>query len=399
MVSGDFGFPLPVSTVPAHELFVIHLVAVKLGAVHAGELGLAANGDPAAAAHTGAVHHDGVQGHHGMHAEGLGGLAHKLHHGHGSDGQNLVILDAALQQSLELDGAEALFAVGAVIGHQIQMIGTGPELVLQNDDILVPEADDHIDLRAGLLEGHGSGQGNGAANAAADHADPLFAFLIRGLAQRTHKVPDIVALVQSAQRLGGEAHLLENNADGALFPVVAGNGQRHALALLVNPEDDELPGLCLFGNKGGLDLHQGDGIIQLFLTHDFVHNLIHPFFNLWNHKCRKTGILHTLKAPRPDPCPNRSHCTYYRLSDCVCQTILIIVRHDCMNGLFRKCPCSFLQGTMPASARVSAGGICSFLVGRSVNAPQDDVGIVPYDGDGCLFSVEIDAFYFLLMFS
>ena len=47
---------------------------------------------------------------------------------------------------------------------------------------------------------------------------------------------------------------------------------------------------------------------------------------------------------------------------------------------------------MPSSARVSAGGICSFLVGRSVNAPRDDVGIVPYDRDGCLFSVEIDAF-------
>ena len=51
---------------------------------------------------------------------------------------------------------------------------------------------------------------------------------------------------------------------------------------------------------------------------------------------------------------------------------------------------------MPSSARVSAGGICSFMVGRSVNAPRDDVGIVPYDGDGCLFSVEIDAFYFCL---
>ena len=53
---------------------------------------------------------------------------------------------------------------------------------------------------------------------------------------------------------------------------------------------------------------------------------------------------------------------------------------------------------MPSSARVSAGGICSFLVGRSVNAPRDDVGIVPYDRDGCLFSVEIDAFYFACVF-
>ena len=53
---------------------------------------------------------------------------------------------------------------------------------------------------------------------------------------------------------------------------------------------------------------------------------------------------------------------------------------------------------MPSSARVSAGGICSFLAGRSVNVPRDDVGIVPYDGGGCLFSVEIDAIYFCLCF-
>ena len=193
------------------------------------------------------------------------------------------------------------------------MVGTGPELILQNDNILIPEADDYIDLGTGLLEGHGCRQSNGAANAAADHTDPLLALHIGGLAQGTHEVPDIVALIQSAQGLGGEANLLENNADGALLPVVTGNGKGHALALLVDPEDDKLPGLCFLSNEGRFDLHQSDGIIQLFLTHDFVHDLIHPFMNLWNHKCLFSGILHTLKAPRHDPRPNRSHYTYYRL--------------------------------------------------------------------------------------
>ena len=207
-----------------------------------------------------------------MYAEGLGGLADKLHHGHGADGQNLIVLDAAFQQGLQLHGAEALFAVGAVVGHQVQVGGSGLELLLQDHDVLGPEADDHIHLCAGFLKSHGSRQGDGAAHTAANHADPLLALHIGGLAQRAHEVPDVIALVQRAQSLGGETNLLENNGYSALLPVVTGNGQGNTLTLLVNAEDDELPGLCLLGNKGGLDLHQRDGIVQLFLSNDLIHN-------------------------------------------------------------------------------------------------------------------------------
>ena len=57
-----------------HCLVKIHQVAVKVGAVHAGKLQLAAHGQAAAAAHTGAVHHDGVHGHNGLDVVGFGGL-------------------------------------------------------------------------------------------------------------------------------------------------------------------------------------------------------------------------------------------------------------------------------------------------------------------------------------
>ena len=111
------GLPVPVDTVPAHELGVVHLVAVKVGAVYAGKLGLAAYGDPAAAAHAGAVHHDGVQGDNGLDPEGLRGLGDELHHGDGANGQNLIVLAAGFQQLLELYSDEAVLAVGAVVGH------------------------------------------------------------------------------------------------------------------------------------------------------------------------------------------------------------------------------------------------------------------------------------------
>ena len=41
-----------------------------------------------------------------------------------------------LEQLLELDGREALLAVGAVVGHHVQMIAAGAHLVLEHDDAL-----------------------------------------------------------------------------------------------------------------------------------------------------------------------------------------------------------------------------------------------------------------------
>ena len=46
----------------------------------------------------------------------------------------------------------------------------GLELVLQDDDVLVAEADDDVDLSARLLERLGRRIGDGTANAAADNA-------------------------------------------------------------------------------------------------------------------------------------------------------------------------------------------------------------------------------------
>ena len=50
------------------ELDEVHLVAVELGTIHAGELGLASHSDPARSAHAGGVHQDGVQAHLDVHA-------------------------------------------------------------------------------------------------------------------------------------------------------------------------------------------------------------------------------------------------------------------------------------------------------------------------------------------
>ena len=175
----------------------------------------------------------------------------------------------------------SLSSSGAVVGHQVQVVGGLPELVLQNDDVLGAEADDHVHNGAGFLEALGGRQSDGAAYAAADHADPLLALHVGGLAQRADKVPDVIAFIQGAQGFGGEANLLEDNGHGAFFPVTAGDGQGYALAQLVDPDDDELTCLGLAGDEGGLNVHHGNGGVQFLFPYNFIHVLIRPFQNIY----------------------------------------------------------------------------------------------------------------------
>ena len=124
----------------------VHLVTVEVGAVHAGELHLAAHAQAAAAAHTGAVHHDGTHGNGGGDAVGLGGQGDKLHHDHRADGEHLVILVATLDQFLQRVGHQALAAIGTIVSADDQLIAGLLEVFLQNDQILAAEANDGMNL-------------------------------------------------------------------------------------------------------------------------------------------------------------------------------------------------------------------------------------------------------------
>ena len=106
---------LAIGAEAVHEQVEIDLVAVELRAVHAGELRLAADVDPAAAAHAGAVHHHRVERDDGVHAERLGQVDHRAHHRHRAD--RIDDVDAARGQRVPGGvGHEAFAAVAAVVG-------------------------------------------------------------------------------------------------------------------------------------------------------------------------------------------------------------------------------------------------------------------------------------------
>ena len=254
-----------------HGLVKIHQVAVKVGAVHAGKLGLAAHGQAAAAAHAGAVDHDGVHGDDALQAVLLAGLDHELHHDQRADGDDQVVLVAGGHQLVQGGGDHTLGAVAAVIGHDAQLVAAGLELVLEDEQILAAEADDAVHHAALLVQLLGDGQSDGAAHAAADDADLLQALHLGGAAQRAHKIVDALAHLQAVQLHGGAAHDLEDDIHGALLAVVTGHGQGDALAVLKRAHNDKLARLCLFGNERGFNDHLCHGGVQRDLFSDLIH--------------------------------------------------------------------------------------------------------------------------------
>ena len=185
-------------------------------------------------------------------------------------------MNARLEQLLQLDGHETVLAIGAVVGHEIQMVAGLLELVFKNDDVLVAEADDHIGFDASLFKRLCGRIRDCTADTAADNAHALFAFNVRRLTEWADKVLNIIALVQTAKHFGGQANLLENDRNRPLLAVITRNRQRHALRFLVYTENDKLTGLCLAGNERSFNLHIRYGSVQFLLAHDFVHNLFIP---------------------------------------------------------------------------------------------------------------------------
>ena len=164
-----------------------------------------------------------------------------------------------------------MLTIRAVVRHQIKMIAACAELVFKNHDVLVAEADNDVDLAAGFLESLGRRESDRTSDAAADNAHALEAFSLRGPAERSDKVMDVVAFVKCAKHLGGQADLLEDDGHGSLFTVIARDGQRNALAGFIDAEDDKLPCFGLSCNKGRLDLQQRDRGVQLLLANDLEH--------------------------------------------------------------------------------------------------------------------------------
>ena len=129
----------------AHAFVKIQQCGVELRTVHAGETGLSAHRHAAGTAHARAIHHQRIETHHTGNIQFRGLLGHKLHHNHRADGRNLIVtLAFLLYQTVKHIGHIALFAHGAVIGSDVEVVGNGTQLLQIEEQRLVTRTSNHI---------------------------------------------------------------------------------------------------------------------------------------------------------------------------------------------------------------------------------------------------------------
>ena len=158
-----------------------------------------------------------------------------------------------LQQLLELDGREALLAVGAVVGHHVQMIAAGAHLLLEHDDALGAEARDDVDIAAEAVRLLGLRPRDGAAGAAADDHDLVHVVKLGGVAERADNVGHIVAGLLAGEQGRRAADALHDDRHGAGLTIIGRDRDGHTLAELVDAEHQELTRLRLAGDERGLE--------------------------------------------------------------------------------------------------------------------------------------------------
>src|ERR1039457_2746125 len=124
------------------QLIEVDQVAVEIRAVHASELHFPADGDAAGPAHSGAIHHDGIEADDGGDGEGAGDFAARLHHGDGPDGDHFANVLFVGQDVGQGVGDKAVAAVAAIVGGDDQIVGAHAELVFPEDEVLIAEGYD-----------------------------------------------------------------------------------------------------------------------------------------------------------------------------------------------------------------------------------------------------------------
>ena len=188
-------------------------------------------------------------------------------------------MDVLLGQDIFKDlRHEAVVAVGAVVGADVQFMGRVPHPVFQDQQVLGTGADNADHVVAGLFEGPGDGMQDRHPGAAphADHLADLFD--VGGFAQGTDNVLVSVAHLQGFEQCRGFTHDHVDDGDGPLFGIGFRHGQRYAFAVLVGLQNHELTRFGFAGDRGCFDFIQHDRAFRHFFPFDYCEHICLHFF-------------------------------------------------------------------------------------------------------------------------
>ena len=268
----------------AGGLVEVHQMAVEFGSVDAAELHLVTYAYTAGAAHTGAVDHHAVEAHDGGQVVFLCGEANELHHRQGTDGHTMAVLHAFGAELVDLGGDETLFAVAAIVGHDVQVVAHGTQLVLIEEQVFGAGANDDIGGDALTESPFHLWKHRRDTHTTGHEEQPLqlaFRMLLYQLtwpSQGTHDGIKVVAFLHLGQLACGFANHLEDDDHRLALVYDVADGERYALAVLVGNDDNELARLAAERYPWGMDLHPVNLVaVEQPLADDFVHVVVKFF--------------------------------------------------------------------------------------------------------------------------
>lgn len=221
-----------------------------------------------APAHARAVDHQRVERHGCPEPVFFRGERHEFHHDPGPDGDTFVVMPALFfDQLLDDLRDEPLEPFRTVVGGDVEVFGYGTHGVGIDEHVAGLGADDDIGRDAVLAEPFDLGVDRGGAHAARyeEVAPPaelagLHRYEFRGVSQRACEIGEGIARIQRAYFACRGADGLRHDGDAALRGVVVRDRERDAFAVLVDADDDELPGLRRMCDARCEDLHQPDAL-------------------------------------------------------------------------------------------------------------------------------------------
>ncbi len=196
----------------------------------------------------------------------------RTHHRDGPDRVDLRHA-AGVERVLERVGDEAVAPVAAVVRADDD-VAVAAQLLLEDDPLARPAADDARDLHALRGEALGDRVDHRGPHAAA-HADRVAVVdELGGPAERAGDVRDRVADLERDEVAGALADRLDDERDRPRLRVAVRDRQRDPLGAGAHVDDDELAGLADLGDPGRLDDEAGDVGRELFLLADRVHRIL-----------------------------------------------------------------------------------------------------------------------------
>ncbi len=146
-------------------------------------------------------------------------------------------------------------------------------LLLEDNQVSGTGGKNRYHTVAGLLHGLDDGEQRSnphAASAAHHSAEALY---VRGLAQRTHNIVEILARLLGADFTCGIAHSLHHQRDSAALRIGIRDGKRYPLPLAVAYHNHEMPRLTRPGNHRRLHHKLHHLLREVPLFQNLVHVL------------------------------------------------------------------------------------------------------------------------------